>query len=58
MVVNSKIIIFDQLLPSMLSQIQDVLNEYVLETLVVSIDLTVMSNEVLSPYLKSMHHCG
>jgi hypothetical protein len=25
---------------------------------VVTVDLTVMSNEVVSPYLKSMHHCG
>jgi hypothetical protein len=42
----------------MLQQIQVVLSEYVLETLVVTVDLTAMSNELVSPYLKSMHHCG
>jgi hypothetical protein len=25
---------------------------------VVTVDLITMSNEVVSPYLKSMHHCG
>jgi hypothetical protein len=42
----------------MLSQIQVVLSEYVLETLVVTVDLTTMSNEIVPPYFKSMHHCG
>jgi hypothetical protein len=41
-----------------LSQIQVVLSEYVLKTLVVIVDLTSMSNEVVSQYLKSMYHCG
>jgi hypothetical protein len=42
----------------MLPQIQVILSEYVLKTLVVTVDLTAMSNEVVSPYLKSMYHCG
>jgi hypothetical protein len=42
----------------MLSQIQVVLSEYVHETLVVTEDLTAMSNEIVPPNLKSMHHYG
>jgi hypothetical protein len=42
----------------MLSPIQVILSEYVLETLVVIVDLTTMSNEIVPPYLKSMHHCS
>jgi hypothetical protein len=42
----------------MLSQIQVVLSEYVLETLVVIVDLTTTSYEIVPPYLKSMHYCG
>jgi hypothetical protein len=39
-----------------LSQIQVVLSEYVLKTLVVTVDLTTMSYEVVSSYLKSIYH--
>jgi hypothetical protein len=41
----------------MLSQIQVILSEYVLETLVVTVDLTTMSNVIVPPYLKTMRHC-
>jgi hypothetical protein len=34
------------------------LHEYVFETLVVTVYLTSMSNEIMPPYLKSMHHYG
>jgi hypothetical protein len=42
----------------MLSQIQVILHEYVFETLVVTVYLTLMTDEVVPPYLKSMHNCG
>jgi hypothetical protein len=32
--------------------------QYVPKTLVVTVDLTSMSNMIVSPYLKSMYHCG
>jgi hypothetical protein len=38
-------------------QFQVALSEFVLDTLVVTVDLTTMSNEVMPPYLKSMHYC-
>jgi hypothetical protein len=50
-VVNPKIIILNQLKPSTLSQIQVVLREYVFETLVVTVYLTSMTDEVVPPYL-------
>jgi hypothetical protein len=50
MVVNPKIIILNQLYPSTLSQIQVILCEYVFETLVVTVYLTLMSNEIMPPY--------
>jgi hypothetical protein len=42
----------------MLSQIQVVLSEDVLEALVVTINPTTMSYEIVPPYVKRMHHCG
>jgi hypothetical protein len=42
----------------MLSQMHVVSSAYVLETPMEIVDLTGMSNEVVSPYLKSMHHYG
>jgi hypothetical protein len=42
----------------MLSQIQIVLSEYVLKALVVTVDLTMMSYEIVPLYLKSMHYCS
>jgi hypothetical protein len=42
----------------MLSQIQICLGEDILETLVVAVYFTPVSDEVVSPYLKSMCHHG
>jgi hypothetical protein len=41
-----------------LSQIQVILHEYVFDTLVVTVYLTSMTDEVVPPYLESMHNCG
>jgi hypothetical protein len=41
-----------------LSQVQIHLGEDILETLMVTIYFTPVSDEVVSSYLKSMYHCG
>ena len=45
-----QIIIFNQLQPSTLSHIQIYLSENVLQTLVMSIDITLMSDKIVPPY--------
>src|SRR5688500_6323213 len=51
-----QIIDLDPLYPSSLSHVQICLSENVLETLVISVDVTVSSHQVVSPYLKSMNY--
>jgi hypothetical protein len=56
-VVDSDVIILNQLSPSVLLQIQIGLSENILEALVVTISLASMADEVMPPYLESMNHC-
>jgi hypothetical protein len=58
MIIDSNVIVLDQLRLSMLSQIKIHLGEDILETLMVVVYCTPVSNEVMSPYLKSMYHRG
>jgi hypothetical protein len=56
-IIDSNVIILNQLEPSALPQIQINLGKNVLETLVVTVNLTSMADEVISPYLESVNHC-
>jgi hypothetical protein len=58
MVVDSKVIILNQLQPSLLPQVQIHLSEDVLEAFVVTVYFTSMTDEIVPPYLKSVHYCG
>jgi hypothetical protein len=58
MVVDSKVIILNQLQPSSLPQVQICLSEDVLEAFMVTIYFTSMIDEIVHPYLKSMHYCS
>jgi hypothetical protein len=57
MVVDSEVIILNQLQPSSLPQIQICLSKDVLEAFVVTVYFTSMTGEIVPPYLKSVHHC-
>jgi hypothetical protein len=57
-IVDSHIIILDHFQPSSLSQIEVRLSEYVLETLMVCIDLTAVPNKVVPPNLQCVYHCS
>jgi hypothetical protein len=57
MVVDSKVIIHNQLQPSSLPQIQICLSKYVLDAFVVTVYFTLMIDEIVPPHLKSVHHC-
>ena len=50
------IIIFDELQPSPLPEIQLLLREHILETLVIRVHLTVISDEKMSPRGQGMHY--
>jgi hypothetical protein len=58
MVVDSEVVILNQLQPSSLPQIQIYATEDVLEAFVITVYLTSMTNEIVSPYLKSVHNCS
>src|SRR6185369_12848570 len=57
MIVNLQVIVLDQLQPSSLSHVQLTLREYILEALVISIDITLLPIQVMPPNLQSMHDC-
>jgi hypothetical protein len=57
MVIDSNVIILNQLQPSSLPQIQICLSKDVLEAFVVTVYFTSMIDEVMPPYLKGMHYC-
>jgi hypothetical protein len=57
LVVDSEVIIFNQLQPSLLPQVQFRLSEDVLEAFVVTVYFTSMTDEIVPPYLKSVHYC-
>jgi hypothetical protein len=56
-IVDSDIIILSQLYSYALPQIQISLSENILETLVVTINLPSMADEVMPPYLENMDYC-
>jgi hypothetical protein len=58
MVVDSDVIILNQLQPSSLPQVQIRLGEDILETFVVTVYFTTIIDEIVPPYLKSMHYCS
>ena len=53
---NTRIVLLNHFDPSSLPEVEVGLSEDVLETLVISVDVTVSSHQVVSPYLKSMNH--
>ena len=57
MVVHFQIIVLDQLWPSMLPHVQLRLSEDVFETLVISVYVTYVSQQVMSPYLLGVNNC-
>jgi hypothetical protein len=57
MVVDSDIIILNQLQTSLLPQIQTHLSKNVLEAFVVTVYFTSMTDEIVPPYLKSIYYC-
>jgi hypothetical protein len=56
-IVDSDVIILNQLEPSALPQIQINLGKNVLEALAVAVNITLMADEVMPPYLESMNYC-
>ena len=56
MIVQSHIIILDEIQPSPLPEIQLLLRENVLQTLVIRVHLTMISDEKMSPCLQCMHY--
>jgi hypothetical protein len=57
MVVDSEVIILNQLQLSSLPQIRIYLSKDVLEAFVVTVYFTSMTDEVMPPYLKGVHYC-
>ena len=55
-IMQSHIIILDELQPSPLPEIQLLLRENVLQTLVIRVHLTMVSDEKMSPCLQCMHY--
>src|SRR3954451_21293575 len=58
MVVDIDIIILDQLHPSNLSHIQLLLSKNVLEALMIRIQLTLVTYQIVAPCLEGMYHSG
>jgi hypothetical protein len=58
MIVNLKIKVLDQLQPSSLSHVQISLSEKVLQALMVSEDMSHISNEIMPPGMQDMNHSG
>jgi hypothetical protein len=56
MVADSEVIILNQVQPSSLPQVQIYLSEGILVDFVVTVYLTSMTDEIVPPYLMSMHH--
>jgi hypothetical protein len=57
-VIHPNIIILDQFQPSALPQIQISLSEYTLDTLVATVHLTLMSDDIMPLDFKTMYHCS
>ena len=55
-ILQSHAIILDELQPSPLSEIQLLLRENVLQTLVIRVHLTMISDKKMSPCLQRMHY--
>jgi hypothetical protein len=54
MVMNAEIIIFDELNPPSLPHVQLLLRENIFQALVVGVNLTTVSHEVMSPCFEGM----
>ena len=57
-VMQSHIIILYKLQPSSLPKVQFLLGENVLQTLMIRVHITMVSNKVMSPSLQRMHLLG
>ena len=55
-IMQSHIIVLNKLQPSPLPEIQLLLRENVLQTLVIRVHLTMVSDEKMSPRLQRMHY--
>jgi hypothetical protein len=55
-IVNFQIIVLDELQPSALPKVKILLSENVLQALVISVDSTLGSHNIVSPNLESMHN--
>jgi hypothetical protein len=53
-IVNFQIIIFNKLQPTALPKVE--ILQYLLQTLMIRIYLTLGSHDIMSPYLKCMHN--
>jgi hypothetical protein len=53
---DAKIIVLYQLYPSPLSHIQLLLRKAILEALVISLDITPISDEIVAPSFESMNY--
>jgi hypothetical protein len=56
MVMHFQIIVLDEFQPSSLPHIKISLSEDIFETLVISVDITMSSHQVMSPNLESMNY--
>jgi hypothetical protein len=54
--VNFQIIVLNKLHPTALPKVEILLCEYVLQTLMIRVHLTLGSHDIMSPYLKRMHY--
>jgi hypothetical protein len=55
-IMNLKVIIFDQFQPSSLTEIEIWLSEDIPQTLMIGENVTFVPNQVMPPYLQSMHY--
>jgi hypothetical protein len=55
-IMNLQVIVLNEFQPSVLLQVEILLSEYVLQTLVIGLHLTLGSHNIVSPYLERMHY--
>jgi hypothetical protein len=54
--VNLQIIILNKLQPTVLPKVEILLSEYILQTLMIHVHLTLGSRDIMSPNLKCVHY--
>ena len=55
---NLQVIVLDEFKPSTLPHVQIFLSKEVLQALMIGINVTFVSNQIVSPDLQGMYNCG